>query len=133
MPDMSRYPTEAGSAIRKRTERERGQVAIEYLGFLPLLLLVGLLAIQLGIAAYTANQAGTAARAAARAASVDDPKISPDQAARSAVSGWVARNMTPRSSYGDDQVTYTVRIKVPSLLPGVDWGTAERSSTMPRD
>ncbi|MYW29171.1 pilus assembly protein, partial [Streptomyces sp. SID2119] len=45
--------------------RDRGQVALEYLGFLPLLLLVAMGALQLGLAAYAANQAGTAARAGA--------------------------------------------------------------------
>ncbi len=43
--------------------RDRGQVAIEYLGFIPILLLVALAAVQLGLVAYTAQQAGTAARA----------------------------------------------------------------------
>lgn len=42
--------------------RDRGQVAIEYLGFIPVLLLVTLAAVQLGLVAYTAEQAGTAAR-----------------------------------------------------------------------
>ncbi|MER7186189.1 TadE/TadG family type IV pilus assembly protein, partial [Streptomyces hyaluromycini] len=49
-----------------RHPRDRGQVAIEYLGFLPILLLVGLAGIQLGAVAYAAEQAGTAARAGAR-------------------------------------------------------------------
>ncbi|MFC8014093.1 TadE family protein, partial [Streptomyces cinereoruber] len=59
--------------------RDRGQAAVEYLGFLPILLLVGLAGLQLGIAAYAAQQAGTAARASARAASSDDEEApSPD-------------------------------------------------------
>ncbi len=56
--------------MRMRTHRgrdrdDRGQVALEYIGFIAILLLVGLAAIQLGVAAYAANQAGTGARAAA--------------------------------------------------------------------
>ena len=43
-----------------------GSNAIEYLGFLPVLILVGMAAVQLGLIAYTAQQAGTGARAGAR-------------------------------------------------------------------
>ncbi|MET8327167.1 TadE/TadG family type IV pilus assembly protein [Streptomyces sp. NPDC005181] len=124
--------------MSKRTgtsRRDRGQVAIEYMGFIPLLLLVGLLAIQLGVAAYTANQAGTGARAAARTASHDMPPMLPDEAGREAMSDWLAgpdvANFTP--SYGIDEVTYTARVKIPSVVPGLSWGYAERSSTFPRE
>ncbi|MEU3651917.1 TadE/TadG family type IV pilus assembly protein [Streptomyces sp. NPDC032161] len=119
-------PTEA-------TRHDRGQVAIEYLGFLPLLLLVGLLTIQTGIAAYAANQAGTGARAAARAASMSMGGCD-DGAARDAMSGWTAARAEVRpdgSSF--DEVTCTVSVEVPDIIPGVNiWGKAERSSTMPR-
>jgi Flp pilus assembly protein TadG len=54
-----------------RRARDRGQVALEYLGFIPVLLIVGLAGVQLGAVAYAAEQAGTAARAGARAASLD--------------------------------------------------------------
>ena len=80
------------------SRRDRGQVAIEYMGFIPLLLLVGLLAIQLGVAAYTANQAGTGARAAARTASHDMPLTLPEEAGREAMSDWLATTATTSSS-----------------------------------
>lgn len=115
--------------------RERGQVAIEYMGFIPLLLIVGLCAIQLGVAAYAANQAGTAARAAARTAGHDRPESSPEDAGRRAISGWLADESTFTPRWGGDEVTYTARVKVPSVIPGMEgaFGWAERSSTMPRD
>ncbi|MET9591162.1 TadE/TadG family type IV pilus assembly protein [Streptomyces sp. NPDC006516] len=115
--------------------RERGQVAIEYMGFIPLLLIVGLCAIQLGVAAYAANQAGTAARAAARTASHDRPESSPEDAGRRSISGWLADESTFTPRWGGDEVTYTARVKVPSVIPGMEdaFGWAERSSTMPRD
>ncbi|MFF1922406.1 TadE/TadG family type IV pilus assembly protein [Streptomyces sp. NPDC058221] len=117
-----------------RTRRERGQVAIEYMGFIPLLLLVGLFAIQLGVAAYTVNQAGTAARVAARTASHDRPERTPQDAGKAAISDWLADDSRFRHRWGYDEVTYTARVKIPSLVPGIDdWGWAERSSTMPRD
>ncbi|MFI6058514.1 TadE/TadG family type IV pilus assembly protein [Streptomyces sp. NPDC051286] len=114
--------------------RDRGQVAIEYMGFIPLLLLVGLLAIQLGVAAYTANQAGTGARAAARTASHDMPPVPPDEAGREAMSDWLADDSLFIPRYSFDEVTYTARVKIPSVVPGIDdWGWAKRSSTMPRE
>ncbi|MFJ8869623.1 TadE/TadG family type IV pilus assembly protein [Streptomyces sp. NPDC102473] len=122
---------------RNRTalHRDRGQVAIEYMGFIPLLLIVGLCAIQLGVAAYAANQAGTAARAAARTAGHDRPETTPEDAGRRAISSWLADESTFTSSGGGDTVTYTARVKVPSVIPGMEdaFGWAERSSTMPRD
>ncbi|MGN5633447.1 TadE/TadG family type IV pilus assembly protein [Streptomyces sp. AC154] len=122
------------TGIRRGSRRERGQVAIEYLGFIPLLLLVGLCAIQLGIAAYTVNQAGTAARVAARTAGQDDPTAgSPEQAGASAISGWLADGLSWSSSGGTDDVTYTADVDIPTVIPGLSWGTATRSSTMPRD
>ncbi|MFI9628654.1 TadE family protein [Streptomyces sp. NPDC052042] len=113
--------------------RDRGQVAMEYLGFIPLMLLVGLLAIQAGLAAYAANQAGTGARAGARMASMS-MRGCDQQAAKDAMSDWTARRalITPGPS-SHDEVTCKARVKVPRIIPGVDiWGWAERSSTMPR-
>ncbi|WP_053726302.1 hypothetical protein [Streptomyces sp. WM6378] len=123
--------------IRTHRGRDRGQVALEYIGFVAILLLVGLAAIQLGVAAYAVNQAGTGARAAARAASLDDPragepKLDPVAAGTAAVSGWLKPDVTPAGS-GGDEATYTVTIKIPSVIPGIpDFGTATRTSTMPK-
>ncbi|MFD5193600.1 TadE/TadG family type IV pilus assembly protein [Streptomyces sp. NPDC058357] len=116
------------------TRRDRGQVAIEYLGFIPLLLLCGLLAIQAGLAAYAANQAGTGARAAARSGSMSAGGDCDEQAGKDAMSGWTADRVRFRpSGSGFDEVTCTARVEVPDILPGIHiWGTAERSSTMPR-
>ncbi|WP_329614203.1 pilus assembly protein [Streptomyces brevispora] len=122
---------------KRRSARDRGQVAFEYMGFIPLLLLVGLCAIQLGIAAYAANQAGTGARAAARTASQDRPELWPEQAGKSAMSDWLTKqgHTTFHHHPGDGTVTYTARVKVPSIIPWMEdaFGYAERSSTMPLD
>ncbi|GGU36252.1 pilus assembly protein [Streptomyces violascens] len=123
--------------IRTHRERDRGQVALEYIGFVAILLFVGLAAIQLGVAAYAVNQAGTGARAAARAASLDDPragepKPDPVAAGTAAVSGWLDPRVM-RAGGGGDGVTYTVTVKIPSVVPGIpDFGTATRTSTMPK-
>ncbi|MFD6171373.1 TadE/TadG family type IV pilus assembly protein [Streptomyces coeruleorubidus] len=112
-----------------RKARDRGQVALEYLGFLPILLLVALAAVQLGLIAYTAQQAGTAARAGARSASLDGPY---EADCRAAVSSRLrVTGCTP--SYGADEVTVTATVEIPSLVPGWDFDPAVKTATMPRD
>lgn len=117
------------------SRRDRGQVAIEYMGFIPLMLLVGLLSIQLGVAAYAVSQAGTGARAAARTATQEMSHGDPETAGRAAMSDWLGNPRMSRFTQQDgyDEVTYTARVKIPSVVPGIDdWGWARRSSTMPR-
>ncbi|MFF2899460.1 TadE/TadG family type IV pilus assembly protein [Streptomyces sp. NPDC057966] len=119
-------------ATTATSRRDRGQVAIEYLGFIPLLLLVGLLAIQAGLAAYAANQAGTGARAGARMASMSMGGCD-EGAAKDAMSDWTADRADVYGPSSFDEVTCTVSVDVPDIIPGVHiWGPAERSSTMPR-
>ncbi|MFV0133923.1 TadE/TadG family type IV pilus assembly protein [Streptomyces sp. HMX87] len=110
--------------------RDRGQAAIEYLGFLPVLVLVALAAVQLGLVAYTAQQAGTAARAGARSASLDE---SAQAACAAAVSGWLADGTDCPEAYGGDEVTVTASVDIPSVVPGWDFGDATRTATMPLD
>ncbi|MEW2179398.1 TadE/TadG family type IV pilus assembly protein [Streptomyces sp. NPDC005406] len=122
------------SSRKGGTRRDRGQAAIEYLGFIPLLLLVALCAIQLGIAAYAANQAGTAARAAARTASHDRPEIPAELAGHNAISSWLADGLSwDPAQYSSETVTYIARVEIPTVIPGISWGDATRRSTMPRE
>ncbi|WP_225799408.1 TadE/TadG family type IV pilus assembly protein [Streptomyces sp. NK15101] len=118
------------SGLRKE-RRDRGQAAIEYLGFLPLLLIVGMAGLQLGVAAYAAQQAGTAARAAARAMTTDDePRLDAQTAATEATSSWVKPEAVPL--VGDGEVTVTVTVTVPSVVPfWDDFGNVEKTATMP--
>ncbi|GGZ94394.1 TadE/TadG family type IV pilus assembly protein [Streptomyces echinoruber] len=111
--------------------RDRGQVALEYLGFLPVLLIVALAAVQLGLVAYAAQQAGTAARAGARSASLDHDA---GQGCRAAVSAWIADRTDCSPAYGADEVTVTATVTIPSVVPGWNGlGTARRTATMPLD
>ncbi|MFI0784572.1 TadE family protein [Streptomyces lydicus] len=133
-----------GSAVRTaarprrrphRHDRDRGQVSVEFLGFLPILLVVALAVIQLGLAAYAVQQAGTGARAAARTASMDpaDRETDPRSAGLAAMSGWVARGAGITVSEGGDEARATARVRIPSVVPGIDdFGPATRSATMPR-
>ncbi|MFF7469834.1 TadE/TadG family type IV pilus assembly protein [Streptomyces sp. NPDC008092] len=111
--------------LPRHRHRDRGQVAIEYLGFLPILLIVGLVGIQLGAVAYAAEQAGTAARAGARAASLG-------QAADPACAAAVSLSVTCATSGGGDSVTVTATVHIPKIL-WKDLGNATKSATMPVD
>ncbi|WAP60936.1 pilus assembly protein [Streptomyces sp. S465] len=105
---------------------------MEFLGFLPVLILVALAAVQLGIAAYAAQQAGTAARAAARTASLDEPRTSPQAAGLAAMSGWLADGAGISSGgCGGGEARATATVEIPSVIPGFDFGSAEKSATMP--
>ncbi|MEU1802097.1 TadE/TadG family type IV pilus assembly protein [Streptomyces sp. NPDC019937] len=119
---------------RWRTRRDRGSASIEFLGFLPILILVALAAVQLGIAAYAVQQAGTAARAAARTGSLDEPGT-PDTAGKAAISGWLAGGTNiSGGDCGGGEAHATATVNIPSVIPGVsDFGSAERSATMPCD
>ncbi|MGW3679596.1 TadE/TadG family type IV pilus assembly protein [Streptomyces prasinus] len=103
-------------------------MAIEYLGFLPVLLIVALAGVQLGLIAYTAQQAGTAARAGARSASLGEAA---GPACAVAVSDWLATDC--RGAGGGDEVTVTATITIPSIVPGWDFGQARKTATMPMD
>lgn len=113
-----------------RRLRDRGQVAVEYLGFLPVLLIVAMAAVQLGLIAYTAQQAGTAARAAARSASLGEAY---GYTCRAAVSDWLADGTSCEGYPGGDEITVTATVDIPSIVPGWDFAPARKSATMPRD
>ncbi|MFI6642007.1 TadE family protein [Streptomyces sp. NPDC050504] len=114
----------------RRKNRERGSVALEYLGFLPVLLIIALAAIQLGIVAFTAQQAGTAARASARSAAQGGDFQS---VGSESLSNWLQGNAEFLPERGGESVTVTARVKIPSLFPGLFDETVEKSATMPRD
>ncbi|WP_431960078.1 TadE/TadG family type IV pilus assembly protein [Actinacidiphila sp. bgisy160] len=119
---------------RTRRSRDRGSASLEFLGMLPILLLVALAGVQLGLAAYTAAQAGTAARAAARMAALHDPPVTGSAAGTEAVSSWL-RDGTRVSTTGDtgDSVRATATVEIPSVLPGLRPGSVTRTATMPRE
>ncbi|SFY52626.1 TadE/TadG family type IV pilus assembly protein [Streptomyces sp. F-1] len=109
-----------------RREREGGQVALEYLGFVPVLLIVALAGIQLGAVAYAAEQAGTAARAGARAASL---RQDAQQACAAAVSSGI--DVRCSAGGGGGAVTVTATVRIPKIV--WSFGDATKSATMPLD
>ncbi|WP_405938567.1 pilus assembly protein [Streptomyces sp. NBC_00726] len=113
--------------------RQRGQAVVEYVGVLTLLLVVALAVAQLGIAVYAAQQAGTAARTAARVASTEGQQGRGAAVARQSMSGWLADGASVTQETGGEAVTVRVRVRIPSLLPMLSFGSVEKSATMPRD
>ncbi|MGP4005552.1 TadE/TadG family type IV pilus assembly protein [Streptomyces sp. 4N124] len=113
---------------RKDRDGDGGQVAIEYLGFIPILLLVALAGVQVGLIAYAAQQAGTAARAGARAASLDN---SAQSGCVNAISDWLSVSCSEAG--GGDEVTVTATVQIPSIVPGWDFDPATKTATMPVD
>ncbi|MCC5480666.1 TadE/TadG family type IV pilus assembly protein [Streptomyces sp. NPDC059680] len=113
----------------RRGRRDRGQVAIEYLGFVPILLIVAMAGIQIGAVAYAAEQASTAARAGARAASLEQD---PQQACAQAVSGALTVRCD-RGGGAAGSVTVTATVDIPQIVPGWHFDPAVKSATMPLD
>jgi Flp pilus assembly protein TadG len=113
--------------------RDRGSASLEFLGMLPILLLIALAGVQLGLAAYTAAQAGTAARAAARMEALHDHPVSGSAAGTEAVSSWLRDGTTVTTTSGDDSVRATAKVDIPSVFPGFDPGSVQRAATMPRE
>lgn len=133
MPKRSRQREEQGRGKEQGQVQDRGQAAIEFAGLITFLLLVALAAIQLGIAAYTVQQAGTASRAAARAASQHDWDYK--DVGTASMSDWLADGaiIDTARCFGDE-VEVTARVNVPSILPDLfEFKDAERSTTMPCD
>ncbi|MFD4830390.1 TadE/TadG family type IV pilus assembly protein [Streptomyces uncialis] len=108
---------------------DRGVSTLEFAGFLPVLLLVGLAAIQLGLIGYSASQAGSAARAAARVTAQGGPGEAAGLAAMD--SGLDA---TVTTSEGPELSRATVTVNVPLLVPFLGSGMeVRREVTMPTD
>ncbi|MFD9235899.1 TadE/TadG family type IV pilus assembly protein [[Kitasatospora] papulosa] len=129
-----RTPCAAGRTPHRARGGDRGSTALEYLGFLPVLILIGLAGIQLGLIAYTAQQAGTGARAAARTAAQEDVSGSYARVGRASMTGWVAERSRIAPPTGGDSVTVTVTVTVPDVLLGLLGDrSVEKSATMPRD
>ncbi|MEU6861769.1 TadE/TadG family type IV pilus assembly protein [Streptomyces sp. NPDC046876] len=117
------------AGLLRSAHRDRGQVALEYIGFIPILLFVALCAIQLGWVAYVHEQADTAARTAARAEA--RKRGSGEAAGRAAVRAGLDADVTVDP--GRDAVTATVRIKIKSIVPGLGLDDATRTAIMPND
>ncbi|MCX4577204.1 pilus assembly protein [Streptomyces sp. NBC_01571] len=112
----------------RRLRDDRGVSMLEFAGFLPILLVIGMAAIQLGLIGYGINQAGSGARAAARVASQGGDG---GAAGSAAVSGWLDPRVAPAT--GPDLTTATVTVRVPGVIPLFGPYEVTRRATMPTD
>ena len=95
----------------------RGQASVELVAVLPLIALAVAVVVQVGLAAHAWGAAREAARAGARAASVDAPVHS---AARRMLGGDLARGSVVRTREDPaGGVHVSVRVRVPMIVPWV--------------
>ncbi|MFD3536026.1 TadE/TadG family type IV pilus assembly protein [Streptomyces sp. NPDC058664] len=96
---------------------DRGQVAFEFLGMVPVILLTLVLLWQVVLVGYTYTLAGNAADEGARAAAVGGD--CEGAAMRHLDGAWADGAVPSCSGPSDGMVTVTVTIQVPVLVPGV--------------
>lgn len=105
--------------------RESGQATVEFLAVVPLVFLLGWGVWQAALAGITAERAARIAHNAARAQAVggapanEVKRLLPKSLARSA-----------RITQTDSKVT--VRLRVPSVIPGLQLGTVSATAAFPR-
>lgn len=99
-----------------RRRGDRGQVAVEFLGMVPLILLTLALLWQVVLVGYTYTLAGNAADEAARAEAVGDDC---GEAALRHLDGAWKSGARPVCSSGGGVSTAVVEIRVPVLFPGI--------------
>ncbi|WP_228454728.1 TadE family protein, partial [Streptomyces alkaliphilus] len=133
-PTVPVPPVTGGRRPRSgRRDGQRGVTAVEFAGWLPILLLVALAGIQLGVAGFAVQQAGSAARAAARVAAQEEIGHRWAEAGRAATSDWLSVSLGMGEACGD-VTTVTASVEVPSVMPFLPSpGTARRTVTMPCD
>lgn len=109
---------------------EAGQATVEFVALLPVLVLAALAMGQGAVAGYTAWSAAGAARMAARAQALGG---APGAAARSELPRFLDRGsriqIAGRSGPAAGRVT--VRLRVPSVVPGLRFGTVVGRAQLP--
>ncbi|OKK06218.1 septum formation initiator [Streptomyces sp. CB03234] len=103
--------------MRRRHGNDRGQVAVEFTGMVPVVLGVIVLLWQAALVGYAWSLAGNAADAAARAGTVGGAGACAAAAQGSVSGAWTAQ----ANCYPDgDLYTASVDLNVPVLFPGFD-------------
>ncbi|WP_103528723.1 TadE family protein [Streptomyces sp. SM12] len=126
----------AGGPNPARRDGQRGVSAVEFAGWLPILLLVALTGLQLGFVGYAAQQAGSAARAAARVAAQEEIADRYRTAGLGAMSDWSDGSVSLDTACGRNGgvATVTASVRVPSVLPFISgFGAITKTVTMPCD
>ncbi|MFE6284807.1 TadE/TadG family type IV pilus assembly protein [Streptomyces sp. NPDC057877] len=103
----------------RREDRDRGQVAIEFLGMTPLIILTLVLLWQFVLVGYTFTLAGNAADEAARAGTAaEDRQAACEAAAMEDLPGAWEGAASVSCGESGGLVTADVRLEVPVLFPG---------------
>src|SRR3954464_13537729 len=108
-----------------RCRREVGQASVETVALLPLVVLVGALLWQAGVAGQALSLSGAAARAAARAAAVGAD-------AEAAAKATLPPRLEPGPSGGQVGDGVGVAVRVPSVLSGWSTATVRSRAAFPR-
>ncbi|MEU9415590.1 TadE family protein [Streptomyces sp. NPDC048272] len=117
----------------REARRDRGQVAVEFVGMVPLILLLVAAVWECVLIGYAFSLAGNAADEAARVGAVHG-----DGPCRTAAGKYIggAWNMTAECGKAGDIYKATVSLKVPVFFPGLDIGvpiTGEGGSALEKE
>ncbi|MFB7781712.1 TadE/TadG family type IV pilus assembly protein [Streptomyces vinaceus] len=99
--------------------RDRGQVAVEFVGMVPLILLLVAAVWECVLIGYAFSLAGNAADEAARVGAVHGDGACQAAAGRHIGGAW---GMTAQCGASGDVYTARVTLKVPVLYPGLNFG-----------
>lgn len=113
--------------MKRIASREAGSASVEFVGVIVFALLAGMVALQVGVVGWVLASATDAARAASRAASLEQ---SPSAAAQQSLpTGLTMTDLSGGKSGAG--YSYTVTVEVPSLIPMLEFGDVKRTVDMP--
>ncbi|MFD7080392.1 MULTISPECIES: TadE/TadG family type IV pilus assembly protein [unclassified Streptomyces] len=104
----------------RAARRDRGQVAVEFVGMVPLILLLVAAVWECVLIGYAFSLAGNAADEAARVGAVHGDGACADAAGRHIGGAW---HMEVICGESGDVYKATVRLNLPVFFPGLDIGT----------
>lgn len=112
-----------------RTSGEAGQATLEFVALLPVLVLATLAMGQGAVAGYTQWSAAGAARAGARAQALGGD---PAATVRKVLPAMLLRgHRVAAAASGARSGTVTVRLRVPSVVPGLRFGRVDAGAELP--
>ncbi|MFD0268702.1 TadE/TadG family type IV pilus assembly protein [Streptomyces sp. NPDC127106] len=132
MPTPSPAPGTRPAARGRRSGGDRGQVAVEFVGMVPLILLLVAAVWECVLIGYAFSLAGNAADEAARAGAVKGDGACAAAAAEHIGSAW---GMKPTCGREGSLYKAVVELRIPVLHPSLNFGsiTGEAGAAMERE
>ncbi|WP_438311929.1 TadE/TadG family type IV pilus assembly protein [Streptomyces sp. HUAS TT3] len=132
MPTPRPAPHARPAARGRRCGGDRGQLAVEFVGMVPLILLLVAAVWECVLIGYAFSLAGNAADEAARAGAVKGPSACEAAAAEHIGSAW---NMTSHCTEAGALFKATVELEIPVLHPSLSFGRirGEAGAAMERE